>query len=218
MELIEDLPIGDLSEEMAATIKSEMPEQAPPASSAAEPAAAGREQVPIGGMLQQLYEQQQIFAYHAQQAQHAHLNCARLVRACAAIPDASTLPAQVQRLAALRTAMMTLQNDGSSAATDSVSLPSSAGKRSADGCSPDNNKRQRVETEGSASVVVDVGEDVPTFTEDVTGLGLPVLSQVRPEAKIVCRSSVVNSHGTARVCRAVHWRPPRGSTLCPSSC
>ena len=184
MELIEDLPIGDLSEEMAATIKSEMPEQAPPASSAAEPAAAGREQVPIGGMLQQLYEQQQIFAYHAQQAQHAHLNCARLVRACAAIPDASTLPAQVQRLAALRTAMMTLQNDGSSAATDSVSLPSSAGKRSADGCSPDNNKRQRVETEGSASVVVDVGEDVPTFTEDVTGLGLPVLSQVRPEAKL----------------------------------
>jgi hypothetical protein len=25
---------------------------------------------------------------------------------------------------------------------------------------------------------------VPTFTEDVTGLGLPVLSQVRPEAKL----------------------------------
>ena len=70
MELIEDLPIGDLSEEMAATIKSEMPEQAPPASSAAEPAAAGREQVPIGGMLQQLYEQQQIFAYHAQQVRY----------------------------------------------------------------------------------------------------------------------------------------------------
>ena len=80
------------------------------------------------------------------QAQHARLNLARLVRACAALPDASTLPAQVQRLSALCTAMMTLHSDGSSAAMDSAQLPSSAGKRSADGRSADNNKRQRVGT------------------------------------------------------------------------
>ena len=61
---------------------------------------------------------------------------------------------------------------------------SPGGKRSADEPSqPDTNKRQRVETEGSDSVVVNIGEDVNTYTDDVTGLGLPVPSQVRTCAR-----------------------------------
>lgn len=186
MELIEDLPLGDMSEAgMAATIKSEMPQQQlPPASSAAAAVAADKEQAPVGGLLQQLYEQQQIFAYHAQQAQQAHLNCARLVRSCEAIPEVSTLPAQVQRLAALRAAMQTIQDGGSSAPTDPASVPSSGVKRGAEEPShSENNKRQRAETESSDSVVVNIRDDVPTYTDDVTGLGLPALSQVRARGR-----------------------------------
>eukprot|EP01043_Picozoa_sp_COSAG02_P040121 COSAG02_NODE_3220_length_7154_cov_12.889157_6_plen_257_part_00 len=180
MELIQDLPLGDTSEAMEAAIKSEMPQQAAPTSSAAAPATSAQAQAPVGGVLQQLYEQQQIFAYHAQQAQQAHLNCARLVRSCAAIPEARMLPAQVQRLAALRAAMISVQNSGSSAPTDALPLQSSGGKRTADEPShPDNSKRQRVGTEGNDSVVVNIEEDVPMYTDDVTGLGLAVPSQVR---------------------------------------
>ena len=194
MELIEDLPLGDMSEAMEVTIKSEMPQQAAPASSAAAPASSAaapttaiKAQAPVGGVLQQLYEQQQIFAYHAQQAQQAHLNCARLVRSCAAIPEASMLPAQVQRLAALRAAMISVQDSGPSAPTDPLSPPSSGGKRSADEPSqPDNNKRQRVGTESNDSVVVNIGEDVPMYTDDVTGLGLAVPSQVRTCSRTAC--------------------------------
>ena len=194
MELIENLPLGDMSEDMAATIKSEMPQQPPPNGSAPDsvPATANHDtQVPSAGMLQQLYEQQQIFAYHAQQAQQAHLNCARLVRAAATMPDAGPLPFQVQRLSALRTAMVSLQNDGISAPVDHESLPSSGGKRHADTELPQpdalvDTKRQRVESDGGSSVAAQVGEDVPTYTEDVTGLGLPVIiSEVRTRGLLV---------------------------------
>lgn len=171
MELIENLPLGEYSTEMAATIKSEMPQQDPPVSAVSDSSAASEAQpaVPVGGILQQLYEQQQIFAYHAQQAQQAHLSCAQLVRAGAATPGDESIAAQVRQLAALRTEMLGLQKYGSASPS---SLPGE--KRNAgDGLSePDDNKRQRVEPAADVSITIHTAGDVPTYTDDVTGLGL----------------------------------------------
>lgn len=216
MELIENLPLTDMSEDMAATIKSEMPQQPPPNGSApdSEPATANPDtRVPSAGMLQQLYEQQQIFAYHAQQAQQAHMNCARLVRAAVTMPDAGPLPFQVQRLSELRAAMVSLQNDGIIAPVDHEPLPPSGGKRHADTELPQpdalvDTKRQRVEPDGGSRVAAKVGEDVPTYTEDVTGLGLPVLiSEVRTRGLLVRGCMMFNYTCAVRAEWSIGVRP-----------
>ena len=209
MEMIENLPLGELSSTMAASIASEFAPpagggaRAPPAPAPVAPpaAAAPSGAAPVSGtsqrtsgLLQQLYEQQQIFAYHAQQAQQAHLNCSAMIQRFGGdAAGAETLRLQMQRLAALRETMLSLQRSAAGAPAVPTAAAAAGGaeqlvggeKRGADDFAAEQGaaKRQREEPAAGGSVVVVVagspGEsaaapEVPVYTEDATGLGLPV--------------------------------------------
>jgi hypothetical protein len=220
LQMIANLPIAPATIEMQATIASEMPplqqaQQVPPTGIVA-PAAATDEQH-VSGTLQQLYEQQQIFAYHAQQAQQAHLNYARLARASGSTAGTDTLLGQVQRLGSLRDAMMSMHRGAAvtgppgvvppvAPAGEKRSAESELGQQGAD-------KRQRVEPDGGpSSFVIDVVQpqspaaELPIYTDDATGLGLPVpASEVRSTSRLALvrlpfsRSPIGNIHaGLAR--------------------
>lgn len=221
LQMIANLPIAPATIEMQATIASEMPplqqtqQQLPPTGIVA-PAAATDEQH-VSGTLQQLYEQQQIFAYHAQQAQQAHLNYARLARASGSTAGTDTLLGQVQRLGSLRDAMMSMHRGAAvtgppgvvppvAPAGEKRSAESELGQQGAD-------KRQRVEPDGGpSSFVIDVVQpqspaaELPIYTDDATGLGLPVpASEVRSTSRLALvrlpfsRSPIGNIHaGLAR--------------------
>ena len=93
---------------------------APVGASEAPAAAAAAPQGDVSGVLQRLYEQQQIFVYHAQQAQQAHLGCAQLLQrsgAAAGGPEATQLQVQAEQLRQLRAQMLSLHRTGGGAAS-----------------------------------------------------------------------------------------------------